>query len=40
MIISTAVLSVLVTVAVIVTGIAPVVLLLLWFKDYRKGELW
>jgi len=40
MIISTGLLAALVTVALIVTAIAPIVLLYLWLKDLKRGELW
>jgi hypothetical protein len=40
MTVSTGFLAVVVTVAVIATAIAPIVLLYLWIKDIRRGELW
>ena len=40
MIVSTGFLSVMVTLALIMTAVAPIVLLLLWFKDIKRGELW
>jgi len=40
MIVSTGFLAVLVSVALVVTAIAPVVLVYLWIKDIRRGELW
>jgi hypothetical protein len=40
MTVSTGFLAFVVTVALIATAIAPIVLLYLWIKDLRRGELW
>ena len=40
MIVSSGFLSVMVTIALTVTIIAPIVLIILWIKDWKKGQLW
>lgn len=40
MIVSAGFLSVVVTLALLVTIAAPIVLIVLWIKDWRKGQLW
>ena len=40
MIVSSGFLSVMVSIALTVTIIAPVVLIILWIKDCIKGQLW
>ena len=40
MTISSTVLAVLVTIALIITTIAPIVLLTLFVRDWRRGKLW
>ena len=37
---SVAFLAVMVSVAVVVTGLTPLLLVYLWIKDRRKGRLW
>ena len=40
MIVSSTFLSVLVGIALTVTIAAPVILMVLWIKDWKKGQLW
>ena len=40
MIISAGLLTFIVSLALLVTIIAPIVLLVLWIKDWRKDQLW
>jgi hypothetical protein len=40
MIVSSGFLSTMVTIALSVTIIAPIVLIILWIKDWKKGQLW
>ena len=40
MIVSSTFLSVMVTLALLVAIIAPIALLVLWVKDWKKGQLW
>ena len=40
MIVSSGFLNVMVTIALTVTIIAPIVLIILWIKDWKKGQLW
>ena len=40
MIISSTALAILVTTALIVTVLAPLILLMLFYKDYHQGKLW
>lgn len=40
MMISSGTLAVIVSCALVVTLLAPLVLLGLWIKDWRKGQLW
>jgi len=40
MTISAGMLAFVVSVALVVTIVAPIVLVVLWIKDVRKGELW
>jgi hypothetical protein len=37
---SIAFLTIVVSVAVSVTALAPILLLILWFMDWKKGQLW
>lgn len=37
---SASVLGVLVIVATLVTAVSPILLVVLWLRDRRKGELW
>ncbi|MEJ2143350.1 MAG: hypothetical protein P8Y24_13565 [Gammaproteobacteria bacterium] len=40
MIASSGFISVMVSIALMVTIIAPIVLIILWLKDWKKGQLW
>lgn len=40
MIVSSGFLAVVVTTGLVVTIMAPVLLLVLWIKDWKKGQLW
>lgn len=40
MIVSSGFLGTMVSIALVVTIIAPLVLLILWIKDWMKGQLW
>lgn len=40
MIISSGFLSVMVIVGLVVTIVAPVMLIVLWINDWKKGQLW
>jgi hypothetical protein len=40
MIVSSAFLSIMVSVALALTIIAPIVLIILWIKDWNKNQLW
>lgn len=40
MIASSGFLSVLVTIALAVTIVSPIILIVLWIRDWKKGQLW
>ena len=40
MIVSAGFLGVMITLALVVTMIAPVILIVLWIKDWKEGKLW
>ncbi|MGD8526721.1 MAG: hypothetical protein PVJ63_10760 [Thioalkalispiraceae bacterium] len=40
MIVSSSALAFMVSIALSITIVAPVVLLILWVKDWKKGQLW
>ena len=40
MIVSSGFLSVMVMLALLITVVAPIVLIILWFMDWKKGQLW
>jgi uncharacterized protein (DUF2062 family) len=40
MIVSSGFLSVMVSIALAVTIIAPILLIVLWISDWKKGQLW
>jgi hypothetical protein len=40
MIVSANFLSIMVTIALVITALAPIVLLALWIKDLKRGQLW
>jgi hypothetical protein len=40
MIVSSGFLSVMVMLALLITVAAPIVLIILWFMDWKKGQLW
>jgi len=40
MIVSSGFLSVMITLALLITAAAPFVLIILWFMDWKKGQLW
>jgi hypothetical protein len=40
MIISAGFLGIMVTIALAVTIIAPIILMVLWIKDWKEGQLW
>ena len=40
MIVSSEFLSVMVTIALAITITAPIILIILWLKDWKKGQLW
>lgn len=40
MIVSSGFLAVMISIALVVTIIAPIILIILWFKDWKEGQLW
>ena len=40
MMVSVTFLTIMVTIALLVTMLAPLVLLIYWIKDWKKGQLW
>jgi uncharacterized protein (DUF2062 family) len=40
MIVSSGFLSVMVMLALLITMAAPIVLIIIWFMDWKKGQLW
>lgn len=40
MIVSSGFLAIMISIALAVTIIAPIVLIILWIKDWKEGQLW
>lgn len=40
MIVSAGFLGIMISVALVVTIFAPIILIILWFKDWKEGQLW